>query len=172
MALDATVSGTSSNSYIDVAGADSYFATRLKTDEWDELGTTDKEAALIQSTRRLEQERYNARKTVETQALQFPRDPIEDKDGFIRPSDEIPVEVQYAQLEYALFLLKEDDRFVSDLEIHDSQVLTQHNLTSALGYQFRAGSKAHQLPENVKQFLRGIGTSVWVESRAATNIFR
>ena len=46
MALDATIGGTSSDSYITVADADTYHGNNLNVTDWTGASTADKEKAL------------------------------------------------------------------------------------------------------------------------------
>ena len=67
--LDATVGGASSNSYVSVATADTYFDERVGASAWTAETTDEKERALIQGTRRLDQEKYQGIKVSEGHSL-------------------------------------------------------------------------------------------------------
>lgn len=105
MAIEATVGGESSNSYVTLAEAEAYFAERLHSDAWAGASESDKEKALLTACRRLERLRYwdgnQPALTDPRQALTFPRTRDVDADG----SYIIPQPVKDAQCEEALALL-------------------------------------------------------------------
>lgn len=62
------------NSYVDLAGADAYFANRLHAEAWTSAQESDREAALIMATRRIDSiPGLAGRKYNERQPLAFPR---------------------------------------------------------------------------------------------------
>lgn len=66
------------DSYIDLAGAQVYFAGRLYTEAWDSATDTTKEKALRQATREIDRQPFIGRKADASQALEFPRCYITD----------------------------------------------------------------------------------------------
>ena len=107
MSLDSTPSGDNSNSFCDVASADTYHSERLHNDEWDNASVSDKEAALIQSTILLnELDWYGDIAKDSTQALRFPRENLFDKDG--RELTGIPAFLVNATSELALSTIREE----------------------------------------------------------------
>lgn len=109
MALDATVGGTASNSYVTLVEADAFFDDRPESADWDALGSA-QEGWLIRATDRLEQERYAGERTDDDQALSFPRTGVV-VDGVEIDDDVIPVQIKRAEMNYALILSGEDDPF-------------------------------------------------------------
>lgn len=105
MALDATVGGTSANSYLTRAAADSYFADRLYSSNWTGASDADKDLALVTATRRIDQENFRGAKVTTTQALKWPRYDTYDADGITYASAAIPQPVKDAACEMALELL-------------------------------------------------------------------
>lgn len=109
--LDATPGGASANSYVDVAGAQAYFDTRLNTAAWDAADATTKAKALMAATARLEQERYVGQRRSYAQPLQWPRYNAPLPEGYgvdLLPyydAATIPQPVKSACAEYALHLL-------------------------------------------------------------------
>lgn len=97
MALDATVGGSSSNSYATVAEADAYFADLLTSAAW--TAVSDKSAALVSATRLFELFQFHGEPLTTTQALAFPRVLYPLHDG-----SAIPNEVKEALFEAALSL--------------------------------------------------------------------
>ena len=128
MAIDATVSGTSSNSYHTVATAQAYFDTRLHCDDWTNATALDKEKALLQACRIIDSYcLWLGIKTVTEQALEWPRrgichdgniyyeynDSIYEYGSFgegqwVLASDAIPQQILDGQCELALVLLGDD----------------------------------------------------------------
>jgi len=105
VAIDATVGGASSNSYVTLEEANTYLAERLHADAWASASDSDKEKALLTACRHLERLRYwdgnRPAFTDPRQRLTFPRTQDTDADGaFI-----IPQPVKEAQCEEALSLL-------------------------------------------------------------------
>lgn len=162
--IDATVGGASANSYVAVADATSYFDGRLNVSEWDEASSDEQIRALIQAAYRLEQEQFKGVRVNETQALQWPRYGVEKPDiaysvldGPIFTestwygTDEIPERIKRAQMELALYLLKQgtdDPMQPTGLEGYRTTKVGSIEVEKDPG--FRAGD----LPEHVRRFLR------------------
>ncbi len=123
MAIDATVGGPQSNSYVSLAEAETYFAARLRAEAWAASSEADKEKALLTACRRIEAHRLQVHRrpylypgepadTLERnydwlapldpdQALSFPRRRDQDHTG----TYVVPQQVREAQCEEALALL-------------------------------------------------------------------
>lgn len=123
MAVDATVSGEASNSYVTVTEATAYFGERLRADAWSSASDADKEKALLTACRRIEACRLRVHRRPygypgeppntlsrpwdwlspanPDQALAFPRMRDKDNDG----NYAIPKAIKDAQCEEALALL-------------------------------------------------------------------
>jgi hypothetical protein len=117
MALVATVGGSTSNSYVLLAEAESYFDDRINSTaagNWDTdsagVARTDaaKSAALVTATRRIDEEQFFGYKASTLQALKWPRANVTDEDGNYYDTDEIPVPVKQATYLTALELLRAD----------------------------------------------------------------
>jgi hypothetical protein len=148
MALDATIGGATSNSYVTVAQADAYFATRANASGW--AGTNDtKERALITATLRLDPEPWLGSRATEEQALRWPRFGVNDLDGYSYDEDEIPLPLQYATFELALTLLSSDILVPSGLEGFDEVKL------GPLQVKIRQVLEG-ELPETVVRHLQGL----------------
>lgn len=108
MAIDATISGASSNSYLTVAEADSFANSDLGQNAKDWLSATDdtKEAALIRATDEIDGEvgRVSA-SALTTQALLFPRYTDRNAAGALI----LPSRLKRATYLQAAFLLKVAD---------------------------------------------------------------
>lgn len=108
----ALVVGT--NSYITLADAETYFAERLNSTEWDAETDANKTAALIQATKMIDFRSYLGGRYVSTQALAFPRAGLVD-DGIVVDDSTVPQKVIDATCELALYLLQEDYSAPDDL---------------------------------------------------------
>ena len=121
----ATVSSASANSYVTLAEADAYFATRLYATDFTSLSDDDRSRALIMATERIDQELYYGVKTDGNQALKWPRTgvPIPGESGSFYSAGlvnyylatAIPSVVKLAQYEYALLISGTDILAQSDL---------------------------------------------------------
>lgn len=93
MAVNLTV-GT--NSYINIADAEEYFAGRLRSDAWHGANEDEKAQTLITATRQIDRFAYRGAKKLSTQALAFPR----------YPNTEVPQRVKDAVCEEGFAILK------------------------------------------------------------------
>lgn len=84
---DATVGGSSANSYLSVADADEILDLRLGTAAWADIADDDKARAIIQATQDIDAVRFVGCKVNVEQALEFPRT------GQSEPYDEIPLAI-------------------------------------------------------------------------------
>lgn len=107
MALDCTVGGTGTNSYVCRSEADAYFADRIDASTWAAATTTARDQALVTATTRLEQESYTGTVVFIDQALAWPRYGTYDRDGFQFDHESLPISVRQACMELALALLKD-----------------------------------------------------------------
>jgi len=96
------------DSYVTVADADAYHATRLNTSAWDDATVENKEAALKMATRQLDQESWAGIKTdtLANNSLRWPRSQVVNADNQYEASDSVPQAIQNATAELALDLLK------------------------------------------------------------------
>jgi hypothetical protein len=158
MALDATIGGASSNSYVTRAEATTYFGDRLDVDEWDDATNAQKDAALVMATLRLEQEDYVGSRADEDQNLKWPRMSVYI-DNVYQDSADIPRPIKEATYELALAILK-DNTLLADtgLEGFESVKLGEMDVVP----RFRAGGT---LPAEVTRLLRGIKTSAAYSAR-------
>jgi hypothetical protein len=61
------------NSYVTLAEAETYMASRIGTAAWDDANQSERTAALLMATRRIESMRFRGIKYLETQTMEFPR---------------------------------------------------------------------------------------------------
>jgi Putative DnaT-like ssDNA binding protein len=106
MALDATVGGVSSNSYVTMSVASAFLDGRLHIDAWVEASGAERESALIWATRLLDQQvRWYGMPTTMTQALAWPMTGMVDRYGRPISPTIVPTTIQEATAVYALALL-------------------------------------------------------------------
>jgi hypothetical protein len=102
MAIDSTVGGIASNSYVSLAEAVAYFADRIHAGNWYDLSTNDREKVLITSTSIIDwYVDWKGSKTSQEQAREWPRTGVITSDGSI-PSDVIPIQVKVAVYAFSL----------------------------------------------------------------------
>lgn len=157
--LDATVGGADANTYALVAAADTYFDERLQASAWTGESDTDvKERALIMATRQLDVLDFVGYRNSTTQALQWPRSDVYDRDGEPYATDSIPAIVQQAMFEIALDLLNANAESVdgfanSGLEKFDRAKVGP--LEVEPNHAYRAG----QIPDRVMRMLAHVRAS-------------
>jgi hypothetical protein len=154
--IDATPSSSTMNCYTDVAFADAYFALRYGAEAWVDFDTTKKEALLVRATNTLDTFKFGGLKTSRTQPLLWPRQGIFDDEGYWYDKTVVPVKVQKATCELALWYWTEDDRFFSDIE------LSQLESWKAGPADVKAKKGALDLPKTVMELLTSIGTGVFL----------
>jgi hypothetical protein len=93
--IDATLSGASSNSYVTLAAANSYFETVPDSTTWTNKTDDQKNRALISATRWIDSLNFYGDRCDEDQALKWPRNNY-DVDGSLIPND-----IKYATYELA-----------------------------------------------------------------------
>ena len=159
--FDSTVSGTTANSYISVSDADDYFSSRFGASTWEDLDTADKQKLLVQSTYRINRERFYGLPTVQSQNLTWPRQLLVNVDGLPLPSNTIPKEVKWATCELALYTLTEEDRMMNDneLENFDSYEIGLIKLQTRL-------IERDRLPSNVEGLLKRIGIGAYMPANS------
>ena len=128
------------NSYIDVAGANEYFAGRLHAESWGETSDADKEKALRQATKEIDRQLLKGRKATDTQALAFPR----------HPDTEVPEAVKEACCEIALALLERGNSQRHKLQQEGVQSFTLGNMSET----YAPGAERGLISKEAKELLR------------------
>jgi len=158
MAINATIGGSVSNSYVTLDEADTYFESRNHSSDWDECDDETKEKHLITATNQIDWFfDFNGSKTDSTQALSFPRYECYDNklDEYVE-SDIIPNKVKYAVFELVLASLNED-RFADDdmIGLQEVQIGTLRVKANSSG----SWQKSKQpIPEVVYKILSGLSS--------------
>lgn len=115
--FNSTISDPAANSYISVEDADEYFGGKWQSSTYDDLDTTSKEQLLVTATRKLETFKFAGDITDPNQALQWPRKDLIDARGIAVPSNTMPRFLNMAVCEMAHWILSEDDRMISDVDL-------------------------------------------------------
>ena len=128
------------NSYIDIDGADEYFAGRLHAESWSGADSETKEKALKQATKEIDRQLLRGRKTNPEQELAFPR----------YPDTEVPEAVKEACCEVALALLERGNNQRRKLQQEGVQSFTLGNMSET----YAAGAGRGLLSQEAKELLR------------------
>ena len=128
------------NSYIDIDGADEYFAGRLHAESWGETSDADKEKALKQATKEIDRQLLRGRKTNPEQELAFPR----------YPDTEVPEAVKEACCEVALALLERGNNQRRKLQQEGVQSFSLGNMSET----YAAGAGKGLLSQEAKELLK------------------
>ena len=128
------------NSYIDIAGANEYFAGRLHAEVWEQADESTKEKALRQATKTIDRQLLRGRKTNPEQELAFPR----------HPDTEIPAAVKEACCEEALAMLERGNSQRRRLQQEGVQSFTLGNMSES----YAAGAGKGLLSQEAKELLR------------------
>ena len=118
LTITSTAKDPSANSYISLADANYFFSTKFKESAaWLALTNDQRSQLLIEATRILETYVYGGTRTTTTQALSWPRANLVSREGTIVNSQTIPKLLEAAQCEMAAWLLTEDERMLSDIDL-------------------------------------------------------
>ena len=128
------------NSYIDIDGADEYFAGRLHAESWEQADDSTKEKALKQATREIDRQPLKGRKTETSQTLAFPR----------YPDSEVPETVKEACCEIALALLERGNSQRRKLQQDGVQSFSLGNMSET----YTPGAGRGLLSQEAKELLR------------------
>ena len=110
-AIDATLSGASANSYVTLAGANTYFETVPDSSTWTNKTDDQKNRALISATRWIDALSFYGDRCTTTQALKWPRDEY-TVDGVNLACTLIPEPIKVATYELARALANDTDSIV------------------------------------------------------------
>jgi hypothetical protein len=153
MAIDATIGGTSSDSYISVAGADAYHDDHLYAADWTGADTATKEKALKMATRIVDERvDWNGLKHTDAQSLRWPRSNVVDQDGYTVLTTVIPAGITNAIAEFAKQLIVSDSTAAS--EAKGIRFLQADKIKLSLD----RSDRADVLPEIVLEMLQGWGS--------------
>lgn len=175
IAINATVGSASANSYLTLAAAQEIidgFVQDADVTAWASATTDQKNRALFTATQRLDRERFLGARATDTQALQWPRTGVRKPDTYINTyavgfpfrittdyytDDEIPQQVQYAQVVLATYLNNNPDGIgLSGLEDYKNVKIGSIDVTPNLGY---GAVGADKIPPIVERYLTGLRIS-------------
>lgn len=135
------------NSYIDAAQADAYFADRLRADAWTNATPDQKDDALVTAAAFIDRQAFKGAITSETQALAWPRAGVHDQEGRAVNQSTVPQAVKDAQAEMALALLKED------LTEDDGSKGVRRLRAGSVEVEYAGAAPARKLPDIVRAIL-------------------
>ena len=107
-AIDATLGGTSANSYVTLAAANTYFETVPDSSTWTNKTDDQKNRSLISATRWIDALTFYGDRCTETQALKWPRDEYK-VDGIDLVCTLIPEGIKVATYELARAFANDTD---------------------------------------------------------------
>ena len=158
MAINSTPSAVDANSYISVAYADSYFATKFGATAWSDFTTAEKEQLCVSATEALNVLKFGGVKSVNAQSLEWPRAYLEDSSGQMISPQAIPANVQKATCEMAYWIWTEEDRMMSDTDLLQLESMKVGPL------DLKVGKKPMTIPTKVEQLLHATGPGVYLGS--------
>lgn len=106
--IDATLSGASANSYVTLAGANTYFETVPDSSTWTNKTDDQKNRALISATRWIDALSFYGDRCTTTQALKWPREDY-TVDDIDLVCSLIPTDIKTATYELARALVNDTD---------------------------------------------------------------
>jgi hypothetical protein len=143
----ATPGASDANSYLTRAEADTYFESRLHTDDWNDASTATKDKAIVMATRLLDS-MYDWVQfpTDQTQALQWPRVGVVDFNELEYIEDNvIPDRLKWATAELAMLLIAEDRTLDYDVE---SKGVSSFS-AGPVSFSFKSGVYSKIIPDSV-----------------------
>jgi hypothetical protein len=155
LTLNATPGAADANSYATVDEADAYHEALLYATDWTAATTATKEAALVWATRLLDEQcAWRGTKTINEQALRWPRGGVYDVDGVGIDNEVIPPAVKGATAELARHLIKSDR-----LQVRDDARGGLHSVSAGpVSVTFDKVDRISLLPESVLSLLRPFAT--------------
>lgn len=146
------------NSYVDEAEADAYFADSINSAAWDASSSSTKNKALISATRYLDRQLWQGVKTVDTQDLEWPRTGAFCNGVQVDPNT-VPDRIKEAQMEMAQKLIS-SPTLSNNLNTGSN---TKRAKAGSAEVEFFRATKGTILPDVVQQlagcFLKGFTTS-------------
>jgi hypothetical protein len=175
IAIVATPGAADANSYLTLAAAQAIVDGFIQDDDviaWASATTDQKNRALFTATQRLDRERFLGARSTDTQALQWPRTGVRRPDTYINTyavgfpfrittdyfdDNEIPVQVQYAEVVLAVYLNNNTDALgLSGLEDYKNVKIGSIDVTPSNGY---GAVGADKVPPLMERYLTGLRLS-------------
>lgn len=175
IAIVATPGAADANSYLTLAAAQAIVDGFIQDDDviaWASATTDQKNRALFTATQRLDRERFLGARSTDTQSLQWPRTGVRRPDTYINTyavgfpfrittdyfdDNEIPVQVQYAEVVLAVYLNNNTDALgLSGLEDYKNVKIGSIDVTPSNGY---GAVGADKVPPLMERYLTGLRIS-------------
>jgi len=143
---------TDSNSYITTAFAGAYHSS-LGNSAWDTYSLPVQEKSCVKATMFIDLSfKLSGVKNTREQGLEFPRTGCLDKNNYIIPDNEVPVEVKKATAECALLFLEQPDLSADNLER-----IVKRKKVGPLETEYETSQDFDKTFETIKNHMRGIG---------------
>ena len=167
MTIIATPGATNANSYATLAEADTFHVERLHNAEWTAASDATKEAALLWATKLLDVNMWwDGIQTTNTQALDWPRSGVIDKEGYSVDSDEIPDQLKDAQSEFAFLLIKSDRATASD------PCGIRNFKSGSLSTEFDKTDRPSVVPDSALEYIQEFGFLYGAGSEKSSRVVR
>ena len=109
LVIEAQPGLATSNTYATLAEAEAYVLTLPVATDWTAATDPQKNAALVQATRMMDTLDWSGwRKNPTVQALQWPRQAVQDREGYYVVDSTIPAKIRDACCEFAVRLIADD----------------------------------------------------------------
>ncbi len=154
MALDTTVGGAATNSYVTLTEANAYFLNRAHASAWEE--EENQEQMLASASAMLDwYVTWKGTRVTGTQSMDWPRSGVYDKIGELYSESVIPIDVKTAVFELALSSLSADRTADGDLaglsEVRASSLLLKTD-------DGMYNTKPDAIPDKIWKILEGLTT--------------
>ena len=147
--ITATPGDASANSYVTLAEANTYLEASLQAETWAALDDERKKASLVHATRLIETYKFGGLKSTSTQALEWPREGVFDRNGYVVSG--VPKKLKDAQCELAMWELTEQDRLAGRFELETMQNVEIGPI------KYTVGPDASYIPSFIEDMLTAIG---------------
>jgi hypothetical protein len=158
------------NSYVEVASADTYFTTRIDSASWDNAAEELKEDALVTATQIIDNNSWIGSAVSPSQALAWPRKNALYYDNRLGQEitfseSEIPNLVKIAVYEQALHLLNNEDLLAQTTQTYESISIGNISLTDSNNDVTRISITPSFVIKPLRPLIRrgsfGMGSSWW-----------
>lgn len=150
--LDATVAGSNANTYATLAEFNTFIGELTSAGTAATATDALKQAALIQSARRLDLETWDGSPVTTTQRLQFPRSGLIDTNGFGVAVETIPRFVREGQMQLAVEMLNADGDAATNREQFESLKVGSLEIKYRQGESYGA-NLGDSLPDSVLKLI-------------------
>lgn len=159
------------NSYVEIADADTYFETRIDSANWFDASDEIKEQALVTATQLVDDHAWIGSAVSSSQALAWPRSNViyfDDRLGqqITVAEDEVPTRVKTAVFEQALHLINNEDLLAGTTQTFESISVGSISLTDSNSDVTRTSIKPSVAMKPIRPLIRrgsggGLGAAWW-----------